>query len=305
MIAAFAEMIQKASGSSILNGLFTPRQIKYQAAPFINRNHTAGWLIMVLGLTMGHLAGCVARGMRGIKPTLRDRVLWLSTKDASDTLLTGFAAAIIAIAVVMTESRSGTLCLILTSMLIGWSSLRNQSGGVRRVFASIHLVAMIAAAAIIGGADVVGQRFAGAATDARFGVWSDTLDIIRDFGITGTGLNTYGIAMLHYQKVQDGSFYIEAHNEYLQLASEGGLLLGIPIAILVFTITGTIRRRFTQAEDDTRRYWLRIGAVVALVAMALQSVFDFTLQMPGAVVLFVILTAIAIHRPPPGERVKT
>ena len=49
--------------------------------------------------------------------------------------------------------------------------------------------------------------------------------------------------------------------------------------------------------DDARTYWLRAGAVTGLGAIAVQEVFDFTLQMPGAAVLFVVLAAVAIHSP--------
>jgi O-antigen ligase len=46
------------------------------------------------------------------------------------------------------------------------------------------------------------QRFQGATPDigGRLGIWQDTLRIIQDFPLTGTGLNTYGIAMLRYQR---------------------------------------------------------------------------------------------------------
>ena len=40
----------------------------------------------------------------------------------------------------------------------------------------------------------------------------------------------------------------------------------------------------------------------AYAAIAIQEFSDFTLQMPGAAVLFVVLAAIAIHRPSYGAR---
>ena len=48
-----------------------------------------------------------------------------------------------------------------------------------------------------------------------------------------------------------------------------------------------------------RIYWLRIGAVTGLAALAFQSVVDFSLQMPGNAVTFALLMAVAAHRPPP------
>jgi hypothetical protein len=51
---------------------------------------------------------------------------------------------------------------------------------------------------------------------------------------------------------------------------------------------------------------VRAGATVGLVAIAVQELVDFSLQIPGNAVLFVVLAAIALHRPSrfdrPGER---
>ena len=46
-------------------------------------------------------------------------------------------------------------------------------------------------------------------------------------------------------------------------------------------------RRFRAGEDDTRGYWIRVGAAVGLTAIAVQSIVEFSLQMPGNAALFV------------------
>ena len=79
--------------------------------------------------------------------------------------------------------------------------------------------------------------------------------------------------------------------------AEGGLLLGVPVLIALALFIREVWRRFREAADDTRTYWLRAGAVTGLCAIAVQELSDFTLQMPGAAALFVVLAAIAIHRP--------
>jgi hypothetical protein len=43
------------------------------------------------------------------------------------------------------------------------------------------------------------------------------------------------------------------------------------------------------------RYWIRFGAATGLAAVAIQSGVEFSLQMPGNAVLFVVLCAIALH----------
>lgn len=72
------------------------------------------------------------------------------------------------------------------------------------------------------------------------------------------------------------------------------------VALVLFV--SEVWRRFREAADDPRTYWLRAGAVTGLGAIAFQECFDFTLQMPGAAALFVVLAAIAIHVPSRGAR---
>ena len=134
----------------------------------------------------------------------------------------------------------------------------------------------------------------------RQDIWSVTARIIRDFPLTGTGLNTFGTATLAYQVSHLDMHYAEAHNDYLQLAAEGGVLLSAPVlAAVVFTI-GIIWRRFDEGGGRSESFWPRLGAVTGLMAVALQSLVDFSLQMPGTAVLFVVFLAMALHRPGSG-----
>ncbi len=48
------------------------------------------------------------------------------------------------------------------------------------------------------------------------------------------------------------------------------------------------------------RYWIRFGAATGLAAIAIQSAVEFSLQMPGNAVLFVVLCAIALHERVPA-----
>ena len=58
------------------------------------------------------------------------------------------------------------------------------------------------------------------------------------------------------------------------------------------------RRRARDTEAGSTAYWLRAGAITAIVAIALQESVDFSLQMPGNAALFAIVCAIAVHRAP-------
>jgi O-antigen ligase len=115
----------------------------------------------------------------------------------------------------------------------------------------------------------------------------------------GAGLNTYGTTTLFYQTIDPTQHYAEAHNDYLQLLAEGGVLVTVPLAFLLVAVGSMIWRRFRSGADDPLTSWIRLGAVTGIVAIALQEMVDFSLQMPGNAALFTVLAAIAAHAPQP------
>lgn len=295
---AMVGLYQLTTAPRLVYGWYVPLFTDGRSAPFLNPNHQAGWLVMALSLTLGAFAGDVARGMRGVAPNWRARILWLSTKDANVAVLMLFSSAVIAAGILAAGSRGGALAMMLTFLLVaGWNS-RRQPTRVRRVATASGLTALGLALLAFNGQAVLLEISQTEGPGIRQQVWQDTWRIANDFWLAGSGFNTYGAAMLHYQTVKDGFRYVEAHNDYLQLAAEGGLLVGLPILVLAGVLIAKVWRRFAAGDDDARTYWVRIGAVTGILAIALQSVVDFTLQMPGAAVMFTTLVAIAIHHPP-------
>ena len=80
--------------------------------------------------------------------------------------------------------------------------------------------------------------------------------------------------------------------------AEGGVLVGLPILFTLAMFVVEVRRRFREAPKEGMTYWLRAGAVVGLIAIALQSLIEFSLQMPGNAVLWSVLAALALHQSP-------
>jgi O-antigen ligase len=121
--------------------------------------------------------------------------------------------------------------------------------------------------------------------------------VIRAFPVAGTGMNTYGIAMLFHQRHDVGVHYSAAHNDYLQLFADGGLLVGLPACWLVLRAARSITTRFRETTDDDQTRWIRVSAVVGIVSIALQELFDFSLQIPSNAFMVTVLCAIALHEP--------
>ena len=299
VVLAVVGVVQKAMWNGKLYGFWTPIEAGDSFGPFVNRNHFAGWMVMALPLAIGYFCGRVAPGMRQVKPGLRNRIVWFSSADASETMLVGFAVILMALALMLTMSRSGMIGLLVALVILGWFVARRQTSGSRRAVVSGYLIVVALAAAAWTGFDRIAARFAESETSSiggRLELWADTWRLAERFPIIGTGLGTYATATLFYQTVDLNEHLAQAHNDYLQLLAEGGLLVCIPASLAILAFSWTVRRRFREVSPESTDYWIRIGAVIGIIAIAVQEVSDFSLQMPGNAVLFVLLLALAVRQ---------
>ena len=171
----------------------------------------------------------------------------------------------------------------------------------RRVLAMTPLVLLVVVAIAVTGAQPVGDRFtvdSWSTAHGRLPIWKQATDIARDFAATGSGFNTYQKVVGFYPSNDLDAPYEGAHNDFLQLAAEGGLLVGVPVLVTIVFFIWEMRLRIREAPGDGVTEWLRIGAVVGLALVALQETVDFSLQIPGNAALFAVLAAIAVHRAP-------
>ena len=283
-------------------GIWAPRyKLTTPFGPFVNKNHYAGWMLMTLPLAVGYLMGLAETGAARVRPRWRDRVLWLSSPEGGRLQLSAFAIVIMGAALALTKSRSGIACFALALAAAGITAARGQRRARTRVAIGAAVVVMLALPILWADIDLAARFTSGGeSVDLRRQAWGDALAVIRDFPIAGTGLNTYGSATLLYNTAHTDLHFQEAHNDYLQLAAEGGLLLGIPALVAIVACVRGVRRRLAVDRPDPMRYWIRFGAATGLAAIALQSAVEFSLQMPGNAVLFVVLCAIALHERVPA-----
>jgi O-antigen ligase len=103
--------------------------------------------------------------------------------------------------------------------------------------------------------------------------------------------------ILVYQRTPSLFRISGAHNQYLQVATEGGLLIGIPVAVALGLFLRESRRAL--AGDDSGMYFLRAGALSGLFGVAVQSVWETGLTTPANAVLAALAAAIVVHRSAP------
>ena len=303
VVLALIGIVQKSVYDGAIYGLWELDIGRTPFGPFVNRNHFAGWMVMALPLTLALLLAGIARGMRGVKPGWRYKVLWLSSPEASQLILIAAASVVMALSLMLTMSRSGMTAFGLSILITGWFVARALHSRSRQVIATACLAMLLIVVVVWTGPEVIASRFSAAdwgEFNNRRGAWTDAWSVARDFPLMGTGLNTYWAAALFYQRHELAYFFAQAHSDYFQLAAEGGLLLTLPALACLIVFVRDVRRAMGDRRGSTS-WWLRAGAVTALVAIACQETVEFSLQMPGNAALFVVVCAIALHRPPISE----
>ena len=182
---------------------------------------------------------------------------------------------------------------------------RSHLGQARRIAVITTLGAVLLVGAGWRGIDYLAQWFADTRDfESRLAAWRDGWQVVRDFPITGAGINTYPDAMLFYQRHVMDVRMTHAHNDYLQLLAEGGVLVAVPAAIAGALLVSAIGRNMTAARHDSYEYWVRAGAYVGLVAVGIQETVEFSLHIPANAFLFATLAAIAlapVHNRRTGE----
>jgi O-antigen ligase len=288
LLAAFG-IAQHATAPHLLYWVYSFKSTT-PFGPFLNRSDFAMWLVMALPLTAGYLlARLHSRQHRGGE---------LFTADAFDNTAAFLTVSIglMAAALMVALSRSG-LIGAAAAMLMLWtlSERRMHREGRTWLLGGIGAIALIALAYANTSAvatriqDTVNQGLGG-----RLAIWRATMPIIRDFWLTGAGGGAYQQAMLVYQPAPHETYFNHAHNEYLQLISEGGVWLMVPGALALVAAVALMRRRLSS--DRTSIYWLRAGAVAGMTGAAVQSLWETGLRRPATTLLFAMLAAIVVHR---------
>jgi O-antigen ligase len=262
--------------------------------PFVNRNALASWLAMAVPLVIGYALARQqsrsARDGRAIPGVAIDSLqLWLA---AAAILMTGGLLA--------STSRAGILgggVGLLTMIVLSRQRLKGGSGVAWMFAGLVALVVLASAYANLGTLALRLQETTEQGPWGRPAIWRDTWRMVSDFWLTGVGAGAFQRAMLAYQQGSRLFFFNQAHNEYLQVLAEGGLIVAVPASILLIATAMLMAK--TLDADRTSIFWIRAGAICGVVAIAVQSIWDTGLRTPANGVLFAVIVAIALHQRDP------
>ena len=295
---AFYGLVQYLTGWQQIFAYVKKYYLEDATGTYINRNHFAGLLEMVLPFTVAlalRLAGSLRRAVQSTEAKARSL---LSAAELLPLVCLLFLALLIFTALVFSRSRMGILSavasLIAVLGLAGSSSLSKRN---RAMAAALFLLGVIGIVVWVGSDPVVtrfeilGQEYS-QTNQNRISIWRDTLHLIHQHPWLGTGLGTFSVAYSSVQTAFPNLLVDHAHCDYLEVVSELGVPGGILVFASIFWILVRAVRRYRKAEDrfDTA---VCLGCIGSVVAILVHSLADFNLYIPANALVFTVTLALA------------
>jgi putative inorganic carbon (hco3(-)) transporter len=262
---------------------------------FVNRNHLAGYIELsgaaALGLILSEL------GRRSSALGWRQRLQGLVALLFSRKLRVRLALAIMAIALVMTHSRSGNVAFVAALGGCGmlYVVLRHRDRAFRAflVISSVLLVDLLVVTQWYG-LDRLAERIEQTEIEAngRARIIEASPPVIETYWRTGSGLGSFATAFAPFNPGAANEYFVHAHNDYLQFLIE----TGIPGLILLAVFVGAHGLHAIRVLALRRsRVAAAVGfsALMAIAAIAMHSFTDFNLQIPANAATLIVLCALA------------
>lgn len=260
---------------------------------YANRNHFAGYLEMTLAMGVGLLiAGLSDRYADSWTKFVRHTIDWI----LSPMMVLRLALCVLVIALTTTHSRMGNTAFfasLLVAGLIGIGLSRHATRNTIILLASLVVIDLF----IVGswfGIEKLARRIEQTTIEdvqEREVPAVYSRDLIRDYPLFGSGPGTFYVAFPRYRQEKVGVFFQHAHNDYLQIASESGLVGIAALGIFVITCLGAALAAQWQRRDPLMR-GAAFASIMGVTAILIHSWVDFNLQIPANATYFMVLLAL-------------
>lgn len=299
-VLVFSGLFQALYGSMMtLTGIeysfFIPKESYLDRATgtFVNRNHLAGYLVLTLsvgiGLMISTLKGSGATGWRDM--TRRLLTTLLGSKARLRIILVMMVAGL-----VLTHSRMGNTAFFASLAIAGVIALILSKRSTRStviLITSLIVIDLFVVGTFFG-VDKVAQRLQTTSeqSETRDEVNGYTLDAIALSPLEGYGAGTFYTLFPEYREEDAGySFYDHTHNDYLEFASDYGLVVtGLLMLAVLLCFISAIRAQIKRKDPLMRG--IAFSCTMAVIALAIHSTVDFNLQIPANAATFMVVLAL-------------
>lgn len=235
------------------------------------------------GLLLLLLPAVAARVFR--PATATSRVWWM------------WVGLVLLVGLVLTLSRGGWLALAIALAIS--PLLAARLSWRRRALTALAIVAVLLVASWMVGRWVpaarerVAQLVSDGGERTRPFMWAGAWRLWLDAPIAGNGAGSYNLLFERHRTEGFRDEPLWAHNEYLNLLADYGLIGALLAGGAVLMVLAGCRRAVEASEF---RVWPAAGIGLGLLAFALQMAFEFHLKIPGLALTAAALAGLGVAR---------
>ena len=282
-IVSVLAALQGISSSGKIYWLRTPRFGGWVYGPYVNHNHYAGLMEMLVPIPLVYAFSRYAHA----------RKRWIAAA----------IAAFMGATIFLSGSRGGMTAFAVQVTVFVWVLFRERTRNRVALLLGGFLLIALASIAWIGGSEV-SARISTLATnphsdlssDLRLKVDADTLRMFVKHPFLGWGLGTFAGVYPQFRSFYTNSLVNAAHNDYLQLLAETGILgFAVSVWLLVVTMRRALRKLRNWPSDVNGL--VALAALLGVGGILVHSFVDFNLQIPANAMLFYVLCTLAGMEP--------
>lgn len=280
-LAGFA-LLQGISPNGRLYWLRQPRLGGWIYGPYVNHNHYAGLMELLIPIPL---------------------VLSLSRLAPSkERIAAASAAALMAGTIFLSGSRGGMLALFAELVILAAVLIKQRHDLRAAAGLGLFLLLVVGLLTWLGGEEL-NRRLATVHTshteisnDMRVQIDRDGLRMFWQRPVLGWGLGCFPVAYPQFRKFYTNFFVNQAHNDYLQVLVEMGILGFGTVAWYLVVL-------FRRASRKVRNWPSEVGGAVTLacivgvVGILVHSAVDFNLEIPANAALFYVFCTVAASDP--------
>jgi hypothetical protein len=249
--------------------------------PYFNPTNLAG----VMELAVPALVGvAVSRFRRGDRKALHEAGAALA------------AALLCLIAVFASASKMAAVLVPGGLLVMGFIA----AGTLKR---RLLLLGGLVVALLLGGLLLSGSRLAERSEEflhraeeakmlgGRLVVWKAGTEMLADFPVTGAGFGTFRQVFQRYVPAGADNRWAHAHNDYLELLLDGGIVAGLLVLWLAVGFGLQVVRGLRVRGELSPT---RLGLLVGILLLAVHALVDFNHQVPANGLLWVVFCAMLV-----------
>ncbi len=282
VLATFS-LLQGIAPNGKLYWVREPRLGGWIYGPYVNHNHYAGLMELLipipLVISLTHLA------------------------HERERLAAGIAAAVMTGTVFLSGSRGGMLAVLAEFLLLAILLTRQKRGVRTAVGVGVFAIVLLSLLTWLGGKELTTRIFSigkesrtEISGGMRISIDRDGLAMFRQKPVLGWGLGAFPIVYPEFRSFYTNFFVNEAHNDYLQLLTETGV---VGFGVMVWFVFVLYRAAVPKIANWTSSVTgsLTLACTLGVTGILVHSFFDFNLEIPANAALFYVLCSLAASPP--------